>query len=336
MGKGAGVEKVLVTGSTGFIGKRLVAALQENGFVVRVFLRNESVSEGLFSESAEVVRGGYHDRAALAAAVEGVQRIIHLAGVTKAADEAGFDSGNVYPAEQMLEAVKRHNPDLKRFLLVSSLAAAGPAREGSVGLRESDAPQPVSAYGRSKLRGEGVCLKCAGSVSVTIIRPPAVYGPGDRDILQIFQMMQKGMLVSAGNASRQRFSMIYVDDLVAGIINAACAKKAAGRIYYLAAPRPYSWEDLIAAVKPAMGFRRLMRITLPKPLVFVLGAILGAIGAITGTLPLINRDKANELVQDFWVCSPDRAAAELGFHAETSLEEGVAKTVAWYRDKGWM
>ena len=328
-------ETILVTGSTGFIGSRLLESLAEEGLHIRVFLRPESNAAAL-PAGVEVIRGRFDDVAALGRAVEGVQRIVHLAGVTKAVDEAGYDAGNVMPVRNLLAAVKGYNPGLKRFLLVSSLAAAGPASEGVRGVSESDSPCPVSAYGRSKLRAEALCMESSGEIPVTIVRPPAVYGPGDRDVLQVFRMLAKGVLVSTGRASRQRFSMIYVDDLVCGIMMAARSERAAGRIYYITSPRSLSWEEVIDSSKPLLGFRRLYRFSLPSTLVFLAGTVMGVVGSISGTPALINRDKANELVQDYWVCSPECAERDLGFRARTTFAEGVAKTIAWYRRNGWM
>ncbi len=328
-------ETILVTGSSGFIGAQVLRHLSAEGERVRVFLRTESNGAAL-PEGVEVVQGSFCDPEALRRAVRGVDRVVHLAGVTKAFDEAGYDAGNVIPVKNLLAAVVEHNPRLKRFLYVSSLTVAGPASEGMHGVRESDAPSPVSAYGRSKLRAEALCMERSGSIPVTIVRPPAVYGPGDRDVLQVFQMLSRGLLLSAGSAARQRFSMIYVDDLVDGLMMAARSNKAAGRTYHLTSPRSSSWDELIAAAKPVLGFTKIRKLSLPEPFLFFVATLVGGVASLRGRAALINRDKINELVQDYWVCSPEQAEIDLGFRAGTSLAEGVAKTVAWYRQKGWL
>jgi nucleoside-diphosphate-sugar epimerase len=328
-------ETILVTGSSGFIGTRVLKNLIEEGEKVRIFLRPESKAEA-FPKGVEVVRGSFSDVEALGRAVCGVDRIVHLAGVTKALDETGYHAGNVMPVQNLLSAVSSNNPGLKRFLLVSSLTVAGPASEGICGVRESDKPMPVSAYGRSKLQAETLCMERSSGIPVTIVRPPAVYGPGDRDVLQVFQMLDKGLLVSPGSAARQRFSMIYVDDLVRGMMMAARSDRSIGHIYYITSPRSSSWDELVAAVQPVLGFKQVHMLSLPRPLVFFAGMVVGAAASLRGTPFLINRDKANELVQDFWVCSPEKAGIDLGFTAETSLGEGVEKTIAWYRLNGWL
>ncbi len=328
-------ETILVTGSTGFIGMRVLKSLLEEGERVKVFLRTESLASSL-PEGVEVVRGSFSDMESLGRAVCDVDRIVHLAGVTKALDEKGYDMGNVMPVRNLLEATKKHNPALKRFLFVSSLTVAGPASEGIHGVKESDPAQPVSAYGRSKLRAETLCMESSGLIPVTIVRPPAVYGPGDRDVLQVFQMLAKGVLVSAGSAATQRFSMIYVDDLVRGIMAAARSEKAVGRVYYITSSCSSSWDEVIAAARPVLGFTKLFRISLPAPFVFFVGTVMGAVGSLQGKPALINRDKVNELLQNYWVCSPQQAQRELGFIAETTLAAGVEKTISWYLRKGWL
>ena len=323
-------ETLLVTGSTGFIGRRMLAHPALDGDRVRVLLRPESPVRPM-PDGVEAVRAAFGDPEALGRAVTGVDRIIHLAGVTKGKDEASFDEGNVLPVRSLLEAVKNHNPALRRFVLVSSLAAAGPASEGEEGVRESDAPHPVSAYGRSKLRGEEAALSFAGDVPLTIVRPPAVYGPGDRDVLQVFRMLGKGVLVTAGNARRQRFSMIHVDDLVRGIMQAARSDASAGRTYNITSSSAWSWGGLVEAARPALGFRRVLRLSLPAPLVMLLGTVVGGVASLLGRASILNRDKAVELLRDYWVSSPRRAQEELGFTSEITPEEGIAGTVAWAR-----
>ena len=117
---------------------------------------------------------------------------------------------------------------------------------------------------------------------------------------------------------------------------AARSDKAVGRVYYITSPSSCFWEELVAVSQPALGFKKLYRVSLPKPFVYLLSMVIGSSGLLSGKPPLLNRDKANELVQDYWVCSPERAMLDIGFTAGTTLAEGVAKTICWYRRKGWL
>ncbi len=329
-------KTVLVTGATGFIGSVLVAYLRSAGYEVRIFLRPESDSRRASDLHARIFRGRYNDRASLRNALDGADMVIHLAGVTKSVDKEGFHRGNVMPVERMLEEIVKVNPGLERFVLVSSQAAAGPARSADAGVAESDAPGPVSAYGRSKLAGEAACLRWKDQVPVTIVRPPAVYGPGDRDVLQFFQLMKLRLMLAAGDGRKQRFSLIHVDDLVEGIMKAALSPSAAGETFFLTSPRGYSWDEFALAVQEELGVKRYLKIALPKILIRTLGAGMGAVGRLAGRPFLLNADKAAEMVQDYWVCSPAKAEKLLGFTASTTLEKGVRNTIAWYKMKGWL
>lgn len=326
----------LVTGATGFIGSRLVGALQERGINVRILIRPESDSSRAAGLKAEVVRCRYNDPATLRNALAGVDMVFHLAGVTKALNAAGYRDGNVKPTENLLREAYRENPGLQRFVYVSSQAAAGPAPAAEPGVREDELPRPVSIYGKSKLEAEEVCRAWMDRLPVTIVRPPAVYGPGDRDVLQFFSMLQNHLMLAAGDGRTQRFSMIYVDDLVEGIIRAAMEPKARGEVYFLTSPRGYSWDEVASAAQRELGVGFFLKLPLPKPLVRGLGSIMGRVGELRGAPQLLNRDKASEMVQDFWVCSPGKAQRELDFTASTSLETGLKKTIAWYRKEGWL
>ena len=329
-------KTVLVTGATGFIGSVLVAYLRSNGYDVRIFLRPESDSRKASLLHAQIFRGRYNDRASLRNALDGTDMVIHLAGVTKSVDKEGFQRGNVMPVERLLEEIVKVNSGIERFVLVSSQAAAGPARAADPGVTELDAPGPVSQYGRSKLAGEMACLRWKDRVPVTIVRPPAVYGPGDRDVLQFFQLMKMRLMLAVGDGRKQRFSLIHVDDLVEGIMAAALSTAAAGETFFLASPRSYSWDEFAIAVQQELGVQRYMKIALPKILIRSIGMGMGVIGRLTGHALLLNPDKAAEMVQDYWVCSPAKAEKMLGFTAGTSLEQGLRSTLAWYTMKGWL
>lgn len=327
---------VLVTGATGFIGSVLVSYLKEQACNVRIFLRPESDREKAARLGVDVVTGRYDNPADLRHALQGVDMVIHLAGVTKSLDEKGFYEGNVMPVEEMLKTVVETCPGLRRFVLVSSLAAAGPARSASPGVKEHDMPLPVSAYGRSKLEAEQVALRWKDRVALTIVRPPAVYGPGDKDVLQFFSALKKRVMLAAGDGRSQRFSLIYVDDLVKGIVLAATAPDACGETYFLTSSRGYSWAEVARVAQKALGIGWHVTLPLPKSVIRAVAAVSGAAGRITGRPSLLNPDKAEEMVQDFWVCSPLKAQRELGFSADTTLQDGVKATIEWYRKEGWL
>ncbi|ASQ91273.1 epimerase [Prosthecochloris sp. GSB1] len=327
---------VLVTGATGFIGTLLVDYLKKRAYRVRVLLRPQSDSAKALAAGVEAVRGDYADPSSLRRAVEGAEMVFHLAGVTKSVDREGYYRGNVLPVRSLLEAAVSAGHGPGRFLFVSSLAAAGPARNPEPGVVEEDEPHPVSAYGRSKLEAERICRSFGERLPVTIVRPPAVYGPGDRDVFQFLKMISGGLMLAAGDGRTQRFSLIHGKDLVRGILMAALSPAAVGETYFLTSPEGYSWDRVAAVASEALGVKKVRQIRLPKQVILAAGFAGGFAGRLTGRPALLNPDKAAEMVQDYWVCSPRKAEADFGFTAAIALEEGIRDTIAWYREQGWL
>ncbi len=329
-------SRILVTGATGFIGAVLVDYLKQRGDHVSVLLRPESNTEKAASMQVDVRYGRYNDLSSMIEAIRDVDIIFHLAGVTKSVDEQGYYTGNVLPVKTLLDAVSRVDPGLRRFVLVSSLAAAGPADTAHPGVSEEDTPKPVSNYGKSKLEAEKVCFSCKDRLPITVVRPPAVYGPGDRDVLQFLSLLKKGVLVAVDAVGKQRLSLVHVDDLVRGLVMAAESPAGVGELYYITSPKGYSWAELSSVAAQVLGVRKIRTLSLPKPLMRFFGSIAGGVSRITGQPGFLTPDKVNEMIQDYWVCSPEKASRELGFTAAISLEEGMRTTIAWYKKQGWL
>ena len=313
----------LVTGASGFIGSHLVERLVESGARVRCLVRQARPAP----QGVECVRGDYITGAGLRDAVDGMDVVFHLAGVTKAVRTRDYFTGNVDAAEKMAQAAAA----APRFVHVSSLAAAGPVTDGTE-IDEETAPHPVSIYGRSKLAGEqAVRQALPGAV---IVRPPVVYGPRDTDVLELLRGIGRGIDLRLGRGEKW-FSAIYVTDLVQGMIAAAQCPAAAGRTYFLAHPEPVSWSRLAGAAAKLLG-RTPRRIAAPPAAAYVIGWMAECWARVRGAPGIISRDKVREAACARWTCSCERARTELGFNAATPLEDGLARTVAWYRERQWL
>jgi nucleoside-diphosphate-sugar epimerase len=317
----------LVTGATGFIGSFLAEALIRKGYAVTCLVRKTSDLRWIRHLTLDFLFADLADRDAYAKKLRGFDYIFHVAGLTKADSEKAFFHTNAECARVLATAAAEENPKLKRFLLVSSLAAAGPSLDG-VPSTEDSPPRPVSAYGRSKLEGERAAVSCGGSIPVTIVRPPAVYGPKDRDFFLVFKAVQKGIFPYWGKCS---YSLIYVEDLVRGLILAAEKSEAAGKTYYLADSRVYTNDDILRALSAALG-RSAIRLRLPRLVLPVLATVIQKYQK----KGIINADKMQEIRFPHWTCDPARAQRELGFCTEISLGEGFSKTTDWYRKERWL
>jgi nucleoside-diphosphate-sugar epimerase len=325
--------KVLVTGSNGFIGSTLVERLLDRGDRVYCLVRRTSDLTWLRYLPVEYVYADLTDSEDLGRTVAEVERVYHLAGVTKARDEAGYLKGNYEATRHLLTICKTWGAEELRFIHVSSQAAAGPSLAAQA-VRETDPPRPVSLYGRAKLRAEEAVLEYARERYATIVRPPSVYGPRDRDVYVYFKSVAKGVLMLLGEGS-QKISLVYIDDLVEGILLAGEADAARGKTYFLCADEPSDWRTIGALIASALHKKPLV-VRIPLWTLQPVAALSTLGSKFTGKPALLNRDKVTEMRQPGWVCSNQRARAEIGFRPRVSLEEGLAATAAWYKKMGWL
>jgi nucleoside-diphosphate-sugar epimerase len=328
----------VVTGASGFIGRALVDVLAARGVRVRCLTRRSGMARD-DSQGREIAwhaidwsdpAGAALERAGI---LDGARWVFHLAGTTKALDEAAFRAGNVVPTRALAESVVRRGIALERFVLVSSQAAAGPAPSLDAPRREHDPPEPVEAYGRSKLEAER-SLASSG-VPFTVVRPASVYGPRDVDFLQVFRQVRSGFWIYP--ATRDRWlSIVHVDDVVRGMIAVAESSGAERRTYFIAGEPPVSWREVYRAAAAAVGARRLLELDLPQFMVDVAGSAGSIAARLTGNVGLVNAEKVALGRPSYWVCSTALAAEELGFRARIGLSEGMTETGRWYREQGWV
>jgi nucleoside-diphosphate-sugar epimerase len=331
---------VFLTGGTGFIGSHLAEALVARGHTVRALVRSEP--KWLEGVGVEVVQGSLSDIGVLWEAVQGVDYAYHVAGLTRAEDEEAFEKANVRATLNLLGAVKSGAPDVKRVLIVSSLAAVGRCDRTPPVADEASPLDPISRYGASKARMERalddpqqMTQSYRDALPITVVRPPAVYGPREADIFTFFQMCSKGVCPVVGDPFRRVLSLVHVRDLVAGMIAAAESPEAVGETFFLGSPRVYSWAEVRDATREALG-RRMVTVRVPRAFVGAIGAASEAFGKITGTYPALNREKARELRRACTACSSAHAHQTFGYAPSIDLEEGIAETIAWYRANDWL
>jgi nucleoside-diphosphate-sugar epimerase len=323
----------LVTGGQGFIGSHLCARLLAEGHRVRVLARPSSDLGNLAGLDVEVVRADITQAATLPSAVAGADVVFHAAAALKGLRERDLVRINADGTRNLVAASVAAAPRPARFVYVSSLAAAGPSPGGTTPHTEETAPQPLTWYGRSKLAGEHA-VRAAIGLSWTIVRPPIVFGPRERDVLGYFRIARRGYLPVVG-ASDRYYSLIYVEDLVEGLVRAARSPVGAGQVYYLAGPEVVSWVELGRLIAAALGVTgRPLR--LPEAVAVSAGYVADLIARVRGRPEIFSSQKVVEMLAPAWVCSAGKAARELGWRAATPLAEGLARTARWYREHGWL
>lgn len=332
--------RVLVTGASGFVGGHLARMLSQRGHQVIALVRKSSNRRALEQlPGVQFALGDLTTGEGLAEAVQGVDWVQHVAGVIKARTAEEYFQGNAEGARRLcLELSRLEKPP--RLVFCSSLAAAGPATIGKP-RREEDPPAPISTYGRSKLGGELAVRQYAGAVPSVIVRPPIVYGPGDSvNLPPLLAMGRLGLFLKAGLGPKH-YSFIHVEDLCEALIAAASLGKnlspseEAQGVYFVADPQLYSWEEFCQALALALGGRKARVLPLPDALGYAVGLTSELAGRLTNQVPILNRDKAREMRQAAWTCSPARAQNEIAFAAR-ELPQGLRHTVEWYRREGWI
>lgn len=322
----------VVTGASGFVGSHVVDALLRRGARVRCILRQTSSRRWLEGKPVEIVVAGLDDAPALEAALAGAAWIVHAAGLTSARSAAAFHEANVGGTERMIRAALTVGPSLRRFLYVSSLAASGPSRDGAP-VTETFVPRPASDYGVSKLRAEELVHQVRDQIPVCSIRPPAVYGPRDEATLKVFVALKWHLRpeLKAGG----RFSMVYVEDLADAMIAALEDDRARGEVFFVSEPDACDYDRLGRAAMEAMGTWAVpLR---PPGWLLTTAALAGEIwGGIAGRPPFLSRRKLREIGAGDWICSSAKIRSTLGWVPQVPLEEGLRRTVAWYREARWV
>lgn len=332
----------LVTGASGFIGPRLVTRLQKAGREVVCLVRGSSKTDRLAPLGVRLVVGDVTDAASLPAALEGIDEVYHLAGRLHASRLEDYLAVNETGAVNLAQAcAERETPPV--LVNVSSLAAAGPSPVGKPHA-EGDPWRPISMYGKSKLAAERALAPFADRVPITTVRPPVVFGPGDRDGFLMVQGIRRTRIHPVPNRSGLPLSLIHADDLCEAIALAGQrgermmpgqADNDPTGLYYAADPTPSTWADAGRMAAAGLGVRVFVLKTRKWP--FLLPALGGdLIGKLTGKPSIFGMDKLREASATGWVCSVDKAVRELGFACAASLGERYAQTAQWYRNAGWL
>ena len=321
--------RTLVTGATGFVGSHLAATLVSRGDDVVCIARRPEQTAFITSLGARPATGSLEDVESLKAALRGVEVVYHVAGLTAAASEREFLAVNRDGTARLIDAVRAAAPSLARFVHVSSVAAVGPTARGT--LLAEDAPcRPVTAYGRSKLAGETV-VRAAPGLRWTVVRPPVVYGPRDRELLRLFRIARSGFVPVFG-LGRQELSLVYVSDLVEGIARAGVEPAAAGGTYHLAHPQIVTARRLAREVgRAARGGRAPFILPVPGALAAPIVRAISRAAAAAGRRTVVSGDKMAEFLAPAWGTSVAAARRDLGWQPPHDLERGLAETAAWYR-----
>jgi dihydroflavonol-4-reductase len=326
-------QTAVVTGANGFVGSHLVDLLLENNYSVRCITRKSSNLKWLKDKDVQIFDSGLLDKDGLRKAFLGADYIYHVAGVVKSKKPEGYFQGNVDTTRVLLETAVEFKDSIKKFLIVSSQTAAGPSYNGKV-ITEDDPCNPITTYGRSKLAEEELAKSFMNLLPITICRAPAVFGDRDTEIFIFFQTFSKGLMTTIG-FDKKLISLIYVKDLVKGFMLAAESDKSAGQTYFISSEKYYTWDE-VGSVTSRVLDKRPFKVKVPHTIVYVIAAIAQFISMFSTKPATLNLEKARDLTRAAWICDTGKAIRELNYHQSFSLEEGIKRTIEWYKSQNWL
>ncbi len=329
------MSRLLVTGANGFIGSALVERALAQGWEVTAAVRPTSDCSHLQGKRVRFVHLPYASVAELRQVLRRQGRfdyVAHIAGVTKALRREVFFHINAHYTRSLAEALTEEELRPVRFLLLSSLAALGPAT-GSERVHPSQPAAPVTTYGASKRAAEEYVEALGSELPWVIVQPTAVFGPRDRDLFQFVRLVNRGLELYIG-LRPQRVSFIHVDDL-AELMLTALARGPQGKKFIAADGHDYTTDDLGEAVRLALC-RRTLRLRLPLAAAQAVATISEQVGKWRGRIPALYREKLRELYGVNWWCDTSETFQALNFQPQYNLYSGMKDTVNWYRQHEWL
>ncbi len=309
---------VALTGATGFIGRALAPRLLASDWKVKALLRRPDPA--LEAAGVQPIRGALGEDDSLRDLIAEAEVVIHCAGAIKARSRAAFQEINAAGTASLV-ATAAAAPQRPRFLLLSSLAAREPG---------------LSDYAASKRQAEAEVARHGGELDWVALRPPAVYGPGDQATLTLFKQFSRGQAFLPRPADK-RVSLLFIDDLIDAILHLLERPRWQGEVIELddGRPRGYAWTEL-AEIASAGLDKPVATLSLPRGLLWLPAAANEVLSLLLGRAPMLTRGKLRELFHEDWVSRRQSGTALNGWQGHVTFEQGFPRTLAWYKERGWL
>lgn len=326
------MNEVLVTGANGFVGSHICEALLADGFSVRALVRKSSDLTNIKGLPLKYVYGDIRFPETLPEAVNGVMAVVNNAGLTKARKINDFHKVNCGGTENVMAAIEKHNPTLKKMVHISSTAACGPAPDNCP-MTEDYAPHPLTAYGRSKLAGEQAVISGKDRISSIILRPCAVYGPRDKEMYSFFKAVSMGIKPLFG-IGENYINFTYVKDLAGAVVKSISRDVTSGNIYFVAEKKSYAYREAGEIISSILK-NKTITLRVPGPILGFAGSMADIFARIRGKASVFTKEKTTEILQNFWLFDTSKIEQEMGF-VGTDFRSGATETIAWYKEHGWL
>ena len=330
--------KILITGASGFIGSFIVEEALRQGFDTWAAVRKSSSRAYLQDERINFIELNLSSKEQLVSQLrdQAFDYVVHAAGVTKCLNKADFRRINTEGTKNLVDALLEVGMPLKRFVFISSLSIFGAIKEQQPydEIRETDTPQPNTAYGKSKLEAEQYLATLGARLPYIILRPTGVYGPREKDYFVMAKSIKQHSDFAVGY-KRQDITFVYVEDVVQAVF-LALEKGENGRKYFLSDGEVYQSTTFSDLIHEELGRPWWIRMTAPVWVLRVITFFGEYTSRLTGKVSVLNNDKFNILKQRNWRCDIQPAINELGYQPKVTLKEGVRRSIKWYKDNGWL
>lgn len=311
---------VLVTGATGFLGSHIAEVLAQRGFTVRCTVRPSSSLKWLENLNIEKANVNFNDEASLQKACEGVDVVVHNAGITRAKTDAEFFEVNRDATERLAKAAIKAR--VSRFIFISSLEARGP--DGFT--------TAISSYGKSKLEAERLLTNLQNDIEIILLRPAGVYGPRDTDLLTLFQIAKYGLLTVP--ATNGRLQPVHGRDVAEAVLASIQGKAQLGP-FEIAEANTYSWQDMASTLEIAMN-KKLRVIKIPREVFLGAGYASETVSKLLNQAPKLDRRRAKSLAYYTYTCNTQPFKEAFDWQARISLQDGLKETAEWYKQHHWL
>jgi dihydroflavonol-4-reductase len=324
---------VLVTGGNGFIGSHLVDSLLSLGCNVHCLIRKSSNLRWLPSPEIQFHFVDLADPNFKIPNLPSIDFVFHCAGLTKAKNREEYFDINSRVCATLYEQCLNYKESIKGIVHLSSLAAAGPGKDGQW-VDEASVLNPVTFYGQSKKAGEEVALKYSVSLPIKVIRPPVVYGPREENLYTFFKLVKKGWGLQIGR-SPKKLSLIYVADLVQAMIMVCNPRAEQEKIYFVTDGETYSWQEVAKAAADKMNVS-MKALTIPESILIPIAIFFEALAMLSTKPALFDRQRMIDIRQSCWTASPKNFFRDFDFTPQFNLTTGLAHTLDWYVKQKWL